>query len=441
MLLVKNAAFLVQSADAIQKDADMLVDGGRILAVGPSLAAPEGAETLDCRNCAVYPGFVNAHTHFYQTMLVGRRDDLPLYGWCDEVLTPPITALYGRIPLAERERFSYLWTAVAVCELLRSGVTAFFNMDINYVQDGMFRAAREAGVRGYVGLELADLFLSDAKGLARDLAEVERLLKTYPETCVITPSEPNLCSEEALKSLAALAKQYGALVQVHVDETADEAAQCLSERGKTELEYLDSLGFLSPRFSAVHGVHLTAREIELAAERGVTVVYNPKSNCKLGSGICPVSALQKAGVNISLATDGPASNDRLDMFEEMRVGAMLQKAASGDPTALGARDVFTMATLGGARMLDLDAGELTPGKLADFFVLPLDKPHLAFGQGDPLATVVYCARSGDVRDVFVGGKPALRDFRVTGLDKAAVARAFYENCVRLQNEIEANAHK
>ena len=230
-------------------------------------------------------------------------------------------------------------------------------------------------------------------------------------------------------------------MQAHVDETAGEAAQCKAERGKTELEYLDSLGFLSPRFSAVHGVHLTAREIELAAARGVTIVYNPKSNCKLGSGVCPIAALQKAGVNISLATDGPASNDRLDMFEEMRVGAMLQKAAAGDPTALGARDVFSMATRGGARMLALDAGELLPGKLADFFVLPLDKPHLAFGQGDPFATAVYCARSGDVRDVFVGGRPALKDFCAVGLDETAAANAFYENCVRLQNEIEHNEAK
>ena len=439
MLLLKNAAFLVQNADFVLKNADMLVDGGRILTVGRSLAAPEGADVLDCRNCAVFPGFVNAHTHFYQTMLVGRRDDLPLSGWCDQVLTPPIAALYGRIPTAERERFSYLWTALAACELLHSGVTAFFNMDINYAQDGMVRAAKEANVRGCVGLELADLFLSDAKGLARDLAEVERLLKAYPETCVITPSEPNLCSETALKALAALAATYGALVQAHVDETALEAAQCVAERGKTELEYLDSFGFLSARFSAVHGVHMSAREIELAAKRGVTVVYNPKSNAKLGSGVCPVAALQKAGVNISLATDGPASNDRLDMFEELRVGAMLQRAAAGDPAALSAKDVFSMATLGGARMLALDAGELIPGKLADFFVLPLDKPHLAFGQGDPIATAVYCARSGDVRDVFVGGKPALLNGRVAGLDEAAVTDAFYENCVRLQAEIDANA--
>jgi len=310
-------------------------------------------------------------------------------------------------------------------------------MDINYAQDGMFRAAKEANVRGYIGLELADLFLSDEKGLRRDLAEVERLLKTYPETCVVTPSEPNLCSEAALSTLCSLAKQYGALIQVHVDETAREAAQCVSERGKTELEYLDSLGFLSPRFSAVHGVHLTELEIELAAQRGVTVVYNPKSNAKLGSGVCPIPALNQAGINISLATDGPASNDRLDMFEEMRFGAMLQKAALSNPEAVTASDVFTMATAGGANMLLLDAGELKEGKLADFSILPLGNPRLAFGTADLISTIVYCAESGDVRDVYVGGKPALKNGVVTGFDESVVTKEFYEILHRLLGEIQA----
>ena len=437
MLILKNISHLVVNAGTILHDVDLITDGDRIAAIGANLSVPDGAETIDCRRCAVLPGFVNAHTHLYQTLLVGQRDDLSLAGWCDQVLTPPITALYGRIPPKEREHFSYLWTAVGICQMLRSGVTAFFNMDINYAQDGMFRAAREANVRGFVGLELADLFLSDEKGLKRDLAEVERLLKTYPGTCVITPSEPNLCSETALSALSALALQYGALVQVHVDETAREAAQCASERGKTELEYLDSLGFLSPRFSAVHGVHLTRREIELAALRGVTVVYNPKSNAKLGSGVCPILALRQAGVNLSLATDGPASNDRLDMFEEMRFGAMLQKAALSNPEAVTAADVFAMATAGGANMLLLDAGELKEGKLADFSILPLDRPSLAFGTADLISTIVYCAESGDVRDVYVGGRPALKNGVVTGFDESAVTKEFYGILHRLLDEIQA----
>ncbi|MEN6419387.1 MAG: amidohydrolase [Clostridiaceae bacterium] len=436
MLILKNIAHLVVNANTILHDVDLITEGNRIAKIGANLSVPDGAETIDCRRCAVLPGFVNAHTHLYQTLLVGQRDDLSLAGWCDQVLTPPITALYGRIPPKERERFSYLWTAVGICQMLRSGVTAFFNMDINYAQDGMFRAAREANVRSFIGLELADLFLSDEKGLKRDLAEVERLLKTYPGNCVITPSEPNLCSETALSALSALALQYGALVQVHVDETAREAAQCVSERGKTELEYLDSLGFLSPRFSAVHGVHLTRREIELAALRGVTVVYNPKSNAKLGSAVCPIPALRQAGVNLSLATDGPASNDRLDMFEEMRFGAMLQKAALSNPEAVTASDVFTMATAGGANMLLLDAGELKEGKLADFSILPLDRPGLAFGTADLISTIVYCAESGDVRDVYVGGKPALKNGMVTGFDESAVTQEFYGILHRLLNEIQ-----
>ncbi len=437
MLILKDIAHLVVNAQTILHDVDLLVDDDRIVEIGSNLSAPANAEVLSCAGCAVLPGFVNAHTHLYQTLLVGQRDDLSLAGWCDQVLTPPITALYSRIPMAERERFSYLWTAVGICQMLRSGVTSFFNMDINYAQDGMFCAAREANIRGYIGLELADLFLSDEKGLSRDLSEVERLLKTYPETCVITPSEPNLCSEQALTALCALAVKYGALIQVHVDETAREASQCVAERGKTELEYLASLGFLSPRFSAVHGVHLTEREIQLAALNGVTVVYNPKSNAKLGSGICPIPALQQAGINIALATDGPASNDRLDMFEEMRFGAMLQKAALSNPEAVTAADVFAMATTGGAGMLMLDAGELKKGKLADFSVLPLDKPRLAYGTADTVATIVYCAESGDVRDVYVGGAPALKNGVVTGFDESAVSKEFYGILHRLLDEIQA----
>lgn len=437
MLILKDVAHLIVDSKTVLHSVDLLVEGDRIVKIAPNLPVPDGAEVIDCSRCAVLPGFVNAHTHLYQTLLVGQRDDLSLADWCDQVLTPPITALYGKIPPKERDRFSYLWTAVGICQMLRSGVTAFFNMDINYAQDGMFRAAKEANVRGYIGLELADLFLSDEKGLRRDLSEVEWLLKTYPETCVVTPSEPNLCSEAALSALSALAKQYGALIQVHVDETAREAAQCVSERGKTELEYLDSLGFLSPRFSAVHGVHLTEREIELAAQRGVTVVYNPKSNAKLGSGVCPIPALNQAGINISLATDGPASNDRLDMFEEMRFGAMLQKAALSNPEAVTASDVFAMATAGGANMLLLDAGELKEGKLADFSILPLDNPRLAFGTADLISTIVYCAESGDVRDVYVGGKPALKNGVVTGFDESAVTSEFYGILHRLLDEIQA----
>ncbi len=435
MLILRNIQHLIVDANTVLHNADMLIDGERIVQTGVSLPAPADAETVDCHNCAVLPGFANAHTHLYQTLLPGRRDDLPLSGWCDEVLTPPITALYTHFIKQDRERISYLWTAVGICEMLKSGVTAFFNMDLNYGQDGMFRAARQANVRGYIGVELADLFLSDEAGLARDSMEIDRLLDAYPETAVLTPSEPNLCSHGVLKSMAERMRSRGALTQIHVDETAKEAAQCIAERKLTELEYLHSLGYLSPRFSAVHGVHLSKREIQLAAQHGITMVYNPKSNAKLGSGVCPVPALMDAGINIALATDGPASNDRLDMLEEMRAGVMVQRAANANAGILSAREVFTMATMGGARMLMLDAGCLKAGALADFSIVPLDRPSLGFGSGDPVSSIVFCAKSGDIRDVYVGGKPALKNYLVVGLDEAAIAKEFTDLSDELQEAI------
>lgn len=437
MRIFQNISFLVVNADTVLRDADMLVEDGRIVRAGARLPVPEGAQIADCAGCAVLPGFVDAHTHLYQMLLVGRRDDLPLSGWCSDVLGPTVSALYGKIPKEERERFSYLWAACGMAEMLKSGVTAFLNMDINYAQDGIFRAAERSGMRGFIGVELADLFMSTLPGLKRDLAEIERLLAAYPERCVLTPSEPNLLSDFAVRSLAGLAKAYGAHVQSHVDETAAEARQCVREKNEPELFYFDRLGLLSPRFSAVHGVHMTPREIDLAAERGVTVVYNPKSNAKLGSGVCPVPALRRAGVNVALATDGPASNDRLDMFEEMRFGAMLQKAACQDPTVVTAKDLFRMATAGGAQMLSLGSGELREGEPADFSVVPMDRAHLGFGSGDVVSTLVYCARSGDVRDVYVGGSPVLKDGAVTGFDEEAVRREFSAVTARMTEEIHA----
>ncbi len=425
MLILRNIAHLVVNAHTVLENVDLLVEDGHILDIGRRLKAPPDAETLDCAGCAVLPGFVNAHTHLYQTLLAGRRDDLPLSGWCDRILVPCINALYAEPDQAKRERRAYVWTAVGICEMLRSGVTTFLDMDLNYGQDGMFQAANDANIRGYFGVELADRFLPDDEtGLAQDFREIDRLLAAHPGNCVLTPSEPNLCSDEALRRTAELIKQSAPFLQIHVDETAAEAKQCISERGCTELELLDRFGFLTPWFSAVHGVHLSEREIRLAALYGVTVVFNPKSNAKLGSGVCPVPALREAGIHLALATDGPASNDRLDLFEEMRAGVLTQKSATKDASSLTAQDVFHMATRGGARMLMLDAGKLKKGSLADFSVVPLNKARFSFGTGDTIATLVYCAQSGDVRDVYVGGKPALRDGRVVGLDEAALEKEF-----------------
>ncbi|MEL7608917.1 MAG: amidohydrolase [Bacillota bacterium] len=431
MLLLKNISYLISDARTTLRNADLLIDGARIAAVGAidPAALPAHADVLDFSGKAVLPGFVNAHTHLWQMYLKGRRDDLPLSGWCDEVLLPFLGAAYAVKREPGAQRLSFLWAALAMCDMLHSGVTAFADMDLEFHQDGIFEAARLIGLRGAIGVEMADRFYSDsAETLESSKAEVLRLIKKWPRTpdapvfALIAPSEPNLCTDGLLRWLAEQAKAHSLPVQAHICETLRESEQVLSERGMRALEWMDEFGFLSPAFSAVHGVHLSPEEIALAAKRGVTVVYNPKSNMKLASGVAPIVELLKAGVNVALATDGPASNDAMDLFEEMRLGAMLQKVDRRDPAALCAPEIFSIATLGGARMLGIDAGELKPGKLADLAAVDLGAAHLlAFGE-EILPALVYCARSGDVSDVIVGGRLVLHDKKVLALDERALLK-------------------
>ena len=443
--LIRSIAYLITDPDTVLRNAELLIEDGRITAVGSAGSAGKkaasgaagsgaasafagaagtgdeaGSEIIDASGCVVFPGLINAHTHLWQVSLMGRRDDLPLQSWIDKVLTPGLDRLYSVEDGQKRERLCYLMAALGICRMLRSGTTAFLDMDLGLCQEGFFKAAEDAGVRGHFGVELADWYVNEEGN--PDAAEALRLLKKYPEAAVLTPTELNYCLDTTLKFAADAAERYGCLVQMHVNETAAEAAQALSERGAHELLYLDRFGLLSDRFSAVHAIHLTDEEIALAAKRGISVVYNPKSNMKLGSGVCPVPKLKEAGIGIALSTDGPASNDRLDMFEEMRTGALLQKAALKDPSVILAKDVFRMATEGGARLLHLNTGHLKEGAEADFCIMPLDRGHILTDGSDMVSTLVYCAQSGDVRDVYVKGRPVLKDHEPCAFDEAALTR-------------------
>lgn len=442
MLLLKNISYLVSDARTVLHDVDLLIDGARISFIGAvdDASLPADIEVLDFCGKAVLPGFVNAHTHLWQMYIKGKRDDLPLTGWCDQVLMPFLDAAYGVKDEPGAERLSFLWAALAMCDMLHSGVTAFADMDLEFHQDSIFEAVRLIGMRGTIGVEMADQFYSgSADAIERNKAEVLRLIKKWPKTpdaliwAMIAPSEPNLCTDGLLKWLVEQAKEHSVPVQAHICETLRECEQVVSERGMRALEFMDGFGFLSPAFSAVHGVHLSPEEIALAATRGITVVYNPKSNMKLGSGVAPIVELLRAGVNVALATDGPASNDTMDLFEEMRLGAMLQKVSFRDPAALCACDIFSIATLGGARMLGIDAGELKPGKLADLAAVDLNAAHLIAFDADIIPTLVYCARSGDVSDVIINGKPTLRDGKVLALDEGALLCEARDAGMRLIN--------
>jgi 5-methylthioadenosine/S-adenosylhomocysteine deaminase len=234
---------------------------------------------------------------------------------------------------------------------------------------------------------------------------------------VLGPSTPFLCSRELLLWARDQAAELGIGLQIHLAETHYEVEQVLAETGLTPVAYAHSLGLLGPRTTAVHCIHVTDAEIALLAETGTTVVHCPKSNLKLGSGIAPIPKMLSRGVKIALAADGAASNDTLDMFEEMRFAALLHKGVNEDPTAITARQAFAMATDAGAQAFGIAAGTIDPGKLADLALIDLDQPHL-MPLHDVINTLVYCARASDVETTIIDGQLVMHDRQILTLDEA-----------------------
>ena len=430
MILVRGASYLVRDADRVERDVDVLIDGDRIVKVGHvdiRRLAPD-TEILEGRGRALVPGYANAHTHLYQSMLKGRRDDLSLVDWCEQVTFPFVRRVLDDAWHHGRVEVGRLWSSLAAIEMIRSGITTFVDMDMDL--DGVISAWVEIGIRGVAAMELVDRWVPQdlMLSLERTKDDARRLIETWHRvpresplvTVFLGPSAPFTSSDDLLRFIRDEADAHDLGIQTHVSETAWEVDESVRRTGKTPLAYLESIGFLTSPITAAHCVHLTEGEIELAARRDVAVIYNPKSNMKLGSGIAPIVALQRAGATIALGTDGAASNDLLDPFEEMRAAVLLQKVAAGDPTALGARDAFRFATEGGARACRIDAGTIDEGRLADLVLIDLGEAHLFRLTDEIVPALVYCARADDVESVVVNGRLVMKERRMLTVDERAV---------------------
>ena len=429
MILIQAASYVVRDADRVERGVDVLIEGDRIVQVGRvDVRRAAGANVLDGRGRAVVPGFVNAHTHLYQSMLKGRRDDLPLVEWCEEVTFPFVRRVLDRAWHGGETEIGRLWSAVAAIEMVRSGITTFVDMDMDL--EGVISTWLDVGIRGVAAMELVDRWVPDdlMLPLERTKEDVLRLIETWHRvpkesplvTVFLGPSAPFTSSDELLRFIQEQAGAHDLGIQTHVSETAWEVEQSVRTTGRTPLAFLDSIGFLSRPITAAHCVHLTEEEIELAARRGVAAIYNPKSNMKLGSGIAPIVALQRAGATVALGTDGAASNDLLDPFEEMRAAALLQKVAAQDPTALGARDAFRFATEGGARACRIDAGTIDPGRLADVALIQLGGAHLFRLTDEIVPSLVYCARADDVESVVINGRLVMKEREILTVDERSL---------------------
>ncbi|WP_152042973.1 amidohydrolase [Salinigranum salinum] len=409
------AGGLVLRPDGSVVEADVLVDqsASEIADVAPDLAGTAD-ETLDATDAVVLPGLVNAHTHAAMTLLRGYADDKPLDAWLREDIWPAEAALE---PADVRTG-----TDLALLEMIRSGTTTFGDMYFHV--PAVVDAVAEAGLRARVGHGIVTVG-KDVETAHDDIAESLDVAREYDGTAdgrirtAVMPHSLTTVSAEAFEACVATAAEEGVPLHLHANETRDEVDPIVDEHGVRPLEYADDLGVLDEGTFLAHGVHVSEEEIGLLARRETSVVHCPASNMKLASGMAPVQAYLDAGVTVALGTDGAASNNDLDLFDEMRDAAMVGKLAAGRADAVAAPDVVAMATAGGADALGLPGGRIEPGSAADLAVVALDAPHLT-PVHDVVSHLVYAARGSDVRHTVCDGQVLMRDREVLTLDEERV---------------------
>lgn len=393
----------------------VVVTHGRIDAIMPTADArerhPHTPETQLAHHVLV-PGLINLHTHAAMTLMRGLADDTPLMTWLQEHIWPAETKHLS-------EQFVFDGTELATAEMIRSGTTCF--ADMYFYHDVAARAALKSGMRAALGGAILDFptpYAADAEGyLARGIATREEFLAEPRLKLMLAPHAPYTVSDKTIQRVVTIATEMDVPVMMHIHETSHEVTQGVREHGVRPIARLERLGLLGPNLIAVHCVHMNELEIELFARRGVHIAHCPVSNLKLASGIAPVNAMLKAGINIGIGTDGAASNNRLDMLTEVRLASLLQKGVSGDAAALPAHQALAMATLHAAKALgwDDEIGSLVPGKAADMIAIDLSSIETQPCY-DPASHMFHAASREHVTHNWVAGELLLDNGALTKID-------------------------
>jgi 5-methylthioadenosine/S-adenosylhomocysteine deaminase len=421
--LIRNATILTMNDRLDIVEGAVTVRDGRIDIIGPEPPSPCDT-VIDARGAYLLPGFIQTHVHLCQTLFRSYADDLPLLEWLRRRIWP-MEAAHSPATLRAATR-------LAAAELLLSGTTTALTMETVHDTDVVFEALAEIGLRATVGKCMMD---ADADAPARLREQTQRsidesvaLRKRWEGAAngrlraAFAPRFAVSCSRGLLEAVASLSTRDRVLVHTHASESREEieVVRRLSG-GQSNLEYLAATGLASDQLCAAHCVWVSDQELALLAERDVKVMHCPGSNLKLGSGIAPVVEMRRRGISVSLGADGGACNNRLDMFDEMRLAATLQ-AVRQEPGALTARDALWMATREGARALGLahDIGAVEAGKRADLILIDRNRPHLA-PDADPWSALVYAARGTDVRMTMVDDRVLVDDFKLVSLDAQQIA--------------------
>lgn len=415
-LIIPRWCVPVEPANVVLEDHAVAVGTGRILDLLPldeARSRYQPSVIVERPEHMLIPGFVNAHTHAAMTMLRGIADDLPLEQWLKEGIWPA----ERRWVSAELVRDG---TELAIAEMLLSGTTCF--SDQYFFPDIVAETAVDAGVRVMVGTPVVDFPTAWAESVSEYLRKATDLVHDpYADHALVSscfvPHSTYALSDESFVELRILADQLDKRVQIHLHETAAEVSGSLVQYGKRPLARLTELGLVNASLLAVHAVHMNPDEIEQMANAGVNVAHCPKSNLKLASGFAPLGRYRAAGVNVAIGTDGAASNNKLDMIEEMRTAALLAKALSGDAAAASAAEVLQMATLDGARALGLEreTGSIESGKWADLACVDLRRCN-SQPVYDPVSQLVYTANASQVTDVWVAGRQQLDNGQLSSIN-------------------------
>jgi 5-methylthioadenosine/S-adenosylhomocysteine deaminase len=421
-----NALILTMQPDYSPFIGTLVVEDEVILGVYEGTALPITVDQkIDMSNKALLPGFINTHGHTSMSLLRGYADDLPLQQWLEEKMWP----LEGKY----RQEQIIAGTSLSIAEMIRSGTTCFLDMYdymdtvAELVEETGLRASLCRGCIGFGDDSLRASKLKEATNFARNWngAAGGRI------TTMMSPHSPYTCTPEYISQFIEKAQDLGLPIHTHMSETTREVAQNVEDYGKRPVAHLDSLGFFDIPSLVAHAVHLTDDEIALLGAKNVKVSHNPGSNLKLGSGIAPVSKMIEAGIRPSLGTDSSASNNNLDLLEEIQLAALIHKGVNQDPQAVPAKIALQMGTIYGAEALFLDqvTGTIQNGKKADFITIDLTGTHMQ-PTHDIVSHVVYSASRSDVVDVYVDGKALMVNRELTTIDEEKVSyeanRSFQE---------------
>jgi len=432
LLVLGGTIVTMDSTRRVIDDGGIAVRNGRIVAIG-SRAEIERVYTSRKRVVAtgklITPGLINGHTHIPMVLFRGLADDLDLQEWLTKYIFPAEAKNVT-------EDFVRVGARLGLAEMIRGGTTTY--CDMYYFEDAIAEETEKAGVRGVLGETLIDFPVADNKTNAEGMAYVEKFVARWKGNdlivAAIAPHAPYTVSEAHLKAVRAFSDRTGVPIVTHISETKRELDDSVKDKGASPVAYLDRIGFLNERVIAAHMVWPQGSDIDILKQRHVGIVHNPQSNMKLASGVAPIPKMLAAGVMIGLGTDGAASNNDLNMWEEMDTVAKLHKVFSGDPKVISAQEAFELATIRGAEALHLEKeiGSLEPGKRADLLIIERDSLNQI-----PLynlySDLVYATKASDVESVIINGRVVMQNRRLLTLNEVSIkreARVYRERIIK-----------